>query len=57
MGLPIASENGTGACPEGTIHFLRHTLPFPQLTASGVLAIGLSVPMFSLIHSKTDIDG
>jgi hypothetical protein len=42
--------------PEGTIHFLRHRLPFPQLTASGVLAPGLSVPMFSLIHSTTDID-
>ena len=43
--------------PAGTIHFLRHTLPFSQLTASGVLAPGLSVPMFSLIHSTTDIDG
>jgi hypothetical protein len=31
--------------------YLRHTLPFPQLTASAVLALGLSVPMFSLIHS------
>jgi len=37
--------------PEGTIHFLRNTLPFLQLTASGVLALGLSVPMFSIIHS------
>jgi hypothetical protein len=40
------------ACsPEGTIHHLRHTLPFPQLTARGVLALGLSAPMFSPIHS------
>ena len=40
------------ACsPEGTIHYLRHTLPFPQLTAGGVLALGLSAPMFSPIHS------
>ncbi|RLB77190.1 MAG: hypothetical protein DRH24_16675 [Deltaproteobacteria bacterium] len=37
--------------PEGTIHQLGHTLPFPQLIASGVLALGLSAPMFSLIHS------
>jgi hypothetical protein len=43
--------------PEGRIHFLRHTLPFPQLTASGVLDLGLSVPMCSLIHSTTDMDG
>jgi hypothetical protein len=37
--------------PEGTIYFLLHTLPFPQLTASDVLAPGLSVSMFFLIHS------
>ena len=36
---------------EGTIHFLLHTLTFPQLTASDVLALKLSVLMFSLIHS------
>jgi hypothetical protein len=39
------------ASPEGTIHHLRHTLPFPQLTASGVLALGLYALMFSPIHS------
>jgi len=32
---------------EGTIHHLRHTLPFPQLTARGVLALGLPATMFS----------
>ena len=36
--------------PEGTIHHLRHTLLFPQLTASGVLVLELSAPMFSPIH-------
>ena len=40
------------ACsPEGTIDHLRHTLPFPKLTASGVLVLGLSVAMFSPGHS------
>ena len=38
-------------CPEGTIQYLRHTLPFPQRTASGVLDPGLSAPMFFPIHS------
>jgi hypothetical protein len=41
---------------EGTIHQLRHTLPFPQLTSSGVLVLVFSAPMFFLIHSTTDID-
>ncbi|MBW2641416.1 MAG: hypothetical protein JRE10_14990 [Deltaproteobacteria bacterium] len=41
---------------EGKIHHLRHTLPLPQLTASGVLALGLSASMFSPIHSTTDIN-
>ena len=40
-----------GSSTEGTIHHLRHTLLFPQLTCSGVLTLGLSSPMFSPIHS------
>jgi len=44
------------AAPEGTIHHLRHTLQLPQLTDSGVLALGLFASMFSPTHSKTDIN-
>jgi len=42
--------------PEETIHHLRHTLPISQLTASGVLALGLFASMFSPTHSTTDIN-
>jgi len=38
------------ASPDGTIHHLPNTLPFPQLTAIGILAPGLSALMFSPIH-------
>jgi hypothetical protein len=47
----VASENGTGARPDETIHHLRHTLPFPRLIFSSVIALGLSAPMFSTNHS------
>jgi len=36
--------------PDRTIHQLGRTLPFPQLTASGVLVLVFSAPVFSLIH-------
>jgi hypothetical protein len=39
------------ASPEERIHYLPNTLPFPQLTASGVIPRGLSAPKFSPIHS------
>jgi hypothetical protein len=38
------------ASPDETIHHLPNTLPFPQLTAIGVFAPGLSSLMFSPIH-------
>jgi len=35
----------SGASPERAFHHLRHTLPIPRLTASGVLALEFSAPM------------